>query len=143
MVDVYEFPTKSHTICDGYCYFMQKNDRIGKIELKVTFKDKWKTLDVIPLLPLVGVNHSQPILHLYKIMVDCYSIDDSINPFAIGYMINPSLHLTKVFREQVERYLSAIFHKNTMENTKDCLGKKNSCVMAIIMFYENNGVRPK
>ena len=52
-------------------------------------KDKWETLDVIPLMPLVGVNYCQPILHMSKIMVYCYSTDESINQFAIGYMINP------------------------------------------------------
>ena len=37
-----------------------------------------------------------------KIMVNLYSIDDSIHQFSIGYIINPSLHFNKVFREQVE-----------------------------------------
>ena len=35
-------------------------------------------------------------------MVHIYSIDDSINQFSIDYIINPSLHVNKVFREQVE-----------------------------------------
>ena len=30
-----------------------------------------------------------------------------------------------------------------METIKDCLKKKNSCAMALIMFYNNNGVKPK
>ena len=47
-------------------------------------KDKQETLDVIPLMPLVGVNNRQPILHMYKIMLHCYSTDESINQFAIG-----------------------------------------------------------
>ena len=54
-------------------------------------KDKWETLVVIPLMPLVGVNCRQPILHMSKIMVHCYTTDETINHFAIGYMINPSL----------------------------------------------------
>ena len=65
-------------------------------------------------MPLVGVNHRQPILHMSKIMVHCYSIDESINQFAIGYMINPPLQFNKVFREKVERCLSATFHEDTM-----------------------------
>ena len=73
------------------------NDRIGERKEKKT-KYRWETLDVIPLLPLVGVNHRQPILHMSKIMVYIYSIDDSINEFAIVYMINPSLKFNKVFR---------------------------------------------
>ena len=66
-------------------------------------KDKWETLAVIPLMPLVGVNNIQPILHMYKIMVKCYSTDETINQFVIGYMINPSLNCNKVFRIQVEK----------------------------------------
>ena len=42
-------------------------------------KDKWETLDVIPLIPLIGVNNRQHILHMYKRIVHIYSIDDSIN----------------------------------------------------------------
>ena len=114
-----------------------KNDRIRK-KNKVPGKDKWETLDVIPLIPLVGVNHRQPILHMSKIMVHCYSIDESINQFAIGYMINPSLNCKKVFREQVEKCLSVSFNEKTMETIKYFLRKKNTCVMALIIIYENN-----
>ena len=102
-----------------------------------------ETLGVIPLMPLVEVNNRQPILHTSKIMVCCSSPDDSINKFGIGYMINPSLNCYKVFREQVGKLLIVSLHKNTMENIKDCLRKKSTCVMALIMFYENNGEKPK
>ena len=30
-----------------------------------------------------------------------------------------------------------------MEAIKDCLTNNNKCVMALIMFYENNGIKPK
>ena len=76
-------------------------------------------------------------------MVHCYSIDEIINKFAIGYMINPSLNCNKVFREQVEKWLSVSFHKNTMENLRDCIHNHNTCIMAIIMIYENNGGKEK
>ena len=102
-----------------------------------------ETLDVIRLLPLLGVNHRQYILHMSKIMVHFYSINDSINQFAIGYMINPSLNFNKVFREKVQMFLSVTFNEKTMETIKNCLRKKNRCVMALIMFYENNGIKPK
>ena len=67
-------------------------------------KDKWETLDVIPLVSLVGLIHCQPILHISKIMVHFYSTYETINQFAIGYMINPSLNCNKVYREQVEKF---------------------------------------
>ena len=30
-----------------------------------------------------------------------------------------------------------------METIKDCLRKKNICIMELIMFYEKNGLKPK
>ena len=90
-------------------------------------------------MPLVGVDYSQPILNTSKIMVHCYYTDESINRFAIGYMTNLSLNCNKLFRERVEKYLSVSFQKKKMENIKDFLRKKNRYVMALIMFYENNG----
>ena len=71
-------------------------------------KDNWETLNVITLIPLVGVNHRLPILHISKIMVHCYSTDEIINQFAIGYMINPSLNCSKVFREKLKN--SEVFY---------------------------------
>ena len=94
------------------------NDRIGKIKEKVPSKDKWKTLEFISLIPLVGVNHRQPILHMYKRIVHFYSIDESIIQFAIGYMINPPLMFKELFREQVEKCLSSSFHKSKLEKLK-------------------------
>ena len=52
---------------------------LGKVNEKKSGKDKWETLDVIPLLPLVGVNYIQPILHMSKRMVHCYYTDETIN----------------------------------------------------------------
>ena len=76
-------------------------------------------------------------------MAHCYYTDESINQFTISYMINPSLNCNKVFRQQVENYLSVSFHKNTREAIRDFLRKKNTYVMAPIMFYENNVEKPK
>ena len=94
-------------------------------------------------MPLVGVNNCQPILHMSKIMVHCYSTDETINQFAIGYMINPSLNCNKVFRVQFEKCLSVSFNSRTMETIIYCLKNKNTCVMALIMVYENNGGNEK
>ena len=90
-------------------------------------------------MPTVGVNHRQPILHMYKRMVHYYTTDKTINQFSIGYMINPSLKFNNVLITQVEKCLSVSFSTRTMKTIKDCLMKKNTCVMALIMFYENNG----
>ena len=55
-----------------------------ELEKKVPGKYNGETLDFIPLMTLVGVNHRQPILHMSKIMFHCYSIDESINLLAIS-----------------------------------------------------------
>ena len=84
----------------------------------------WETLDFIPLFPLLGVVHFQPIVHVSKTMVQLYYTDESIIQLSIGYMIYPSLHVNKVFREQVENLLNATFHENTMENIRYVLKNK-------------------
>ena len=81
---------------------------------KVPGKDKRETLSFIPLIPLVGVNHLQPILHISKIMVHCYSTDKTINKFAIGYIIKTYLNCNKVFIVQVEKCLSVLFASRKM-----------------------------
>ena len=58
-------------------------------------------------------------------------------------MINPLLNFNKVLIEQDERYLIATFHEKTMVKIKYFLRNKNTYVMALIIFYENNGIKPK
>ena len=79
-----------------------KYDRIGKRKKKYQAKIDGK-FDIIPLFLLLGVNHCQPILHISKIFVCLYTKYEHINPFSIGYIINPTLHVDKVFIEQVEK----------------------------------------
>ena len=69
------------TSCVGEMIELEKEKK------KVPVKDKWETSDIISLIPIVGVNDIQPILHMFKIMVHCYTTDDTINQFSIGYMI--------------------------------------------------------
>ena len=64
----------------------EKNDRIGKIIIPEKYK--WEIPTVITLMPILGVNHRLPILHLSKRMVHTYTAGKTINKFAIGYMIN-------------------------------------------------------
>ena len=63
-------------------------------------------------------------------MVHCYYTDETINPFSNGYMINPSLNFNKLFKEQIETLLSSTFHERIMETIRDCMRKKNTCVMS-------------
>ena len=52
-------------------------------------------------------------------------------------MINPSLHVNKVFIEQVEKLLRATFHENEMDNIRYFMRKKGTWVIAIIMLYDS------
>ena len=60
-------------------------------------------------MPIVGVNHRLPILHMSKIMVHIYTTGKNIHQFTICYMINPSLQFNKIFKTQVEKCLGYIF----------------------------------
>ena len=78
-----------------------------------------------------------------KRMLHIYCPDYCTNKFAIGYMVNPKIHVNKVFIETIDKCLNAKFHEKTMENIRDDLKKKNKCVIALIMFYENKGTNPE
>ena len=105
-----------------------KDDKIVKIELKITSK--------YGPLTLLGVNHCQPILHMSKILVYIYTTYERINKFLIGYMINPTLHVNKVFREQVEKLLRDNFYQNTMEYIK-MLWEKGYMYYCTNNFYDS------
>ena len=62
-------------------------------------------------------------------MVHCYTRYETINQFAIGYMIAPSL----------QKFLRILFDAGTMETIKYFMRKNNTCVMALMIIYENNG----
>ena len=71
-------------------------------------------------------------------MVHCYYKDESINKLVIGFIINPSIKCEKLFREQVEKWISVLLHYRTMETIIYFLKNKKTCVMALIIIYENN-----
>ena len=72
--------------------------KIVELEKKNPAKDKWEVPTVIPLIPIVGVYHRLPKLHMSKIMVHIYTTEKTVHQFAIGYIINPSLHINKMFK---------------------------------------------
>ena len=94
-----------------------------KNKRKIPKKDKWEYCDFIILIPLLGLYHRQPLLHMSKIFVYINTTYERINPFSIGYMINPTLQVNKVFRDKVEKFLRDTFHQNTMKGIKHFLRK--------------------
>ena len=55
---------------------------------------------------------------MFKILVFFNKTEERINPFATGYMTNPTLHVNKVFRDQVEKCLKYTFYQITMKVIK-------------------------
>ena len=70
-----------------------------------------------------------------KILVYIYTTEKRMNPFEIVYLMNPVPHVNKVFIKQVEQCLRAKFHQNTMESIKSVMRKEDTCIIALIMFY--------
>ena len=64
------------------------------------------------------------------------STEKQDNKFLIGYMVNPTLNVNKVFRYQVEKFLTYIFHRSTMSGIRNDI-KKLFVRYCTINFYEN------
>ena len=92
---------------------------------------------------MVEVNHCQPIIQITKRIVYLQTTYEQRNQFAIGYMINPSIHINKVTRKQVVKFLRATFHENITEAIRYVIKNKDTCVFVLIMFYESKGKKPK
>ena len=67
-------------------------------KIRIESKYRQEAIDFFPLLPLIGLNHSQPIINIPKRMVYLYTTYEKINKLAIGYIINPSLQVDNMFR---------------------------------------------
>ena len=78
-----------------------------------------------------------------KKMVYIYSTEQTVHQFAICYMINPSLHINKIFKTQVETLLGCFFSIKTMQTIKKNLMKKNTSFVALVIIYETVGISIK
>ena len=94
---------------------LSKDDIIWR---KNPSKYKWEYCTVITLLTLLGVNNCQPLLHMSKTFIFINTEKDRTNQFAIRYMTNPTLHVNKVFRNQVLKLLKETFHQSTMKGIR-------------------------
>ena len=56
----------------------------------------------MPMLSLLGGNHSLPLFHMDKRFIWINETKERINECKIGYMINPNFNINKAFREKVE-----------------------------------------
>ena len=51
-------------------------------------------------------------------------------------MINPTLHVDKAFKDQVENYMNNTVGNVTQPSIKNVMTKKNTCVLELIIFYD-------
>ena len=90
-------------VIDNVSLCSEKMIELAKENKQISAKDKWELPAVISIMQIVGVNNHLPILHLSKRMLHIYSTEKTIHHFSIVYMINPSLHIKRIFREQVQK----------------------------------------
>ena len=67
------------------------------------------------------------------------SVEKHINPIAIGYMDNPTINDDKVLREIFDKCPKEKFHPSTISGIRNVIKNNNTCVIAIVMFYESRG----
>ena len=75
-------------------------------------------------MTLLGIDHCLPLLHMAKRFIWIEETGKRINDLDIGYMINPSFHVNKAFRDQVEKSMNTTFGELTQPFTKATLSKK-------------------
>ena len=116
---------------------------VGKKSKKNKNKDRWSYCHHVPMLPLFGNNRRLPLLHMAECFISLEETKKRIIEFEIGYMINPSLHVNKYFRDQVEKCMNTIVGKLTQSFIKAILSKNNTRVLSLIMFHETIVEIPK
>ena len=62
--------------------------------------------------------------------------EEHINKFAIVYMVNPTSHVNKSLKYQLEKCTNDTFGTTTQPFIKNTIKNKNSCVLALLIFYE-------
>ena len=89
-----------------------------------------------------GANRRIPLFHMSKCFI-CLNEKKIVNEFTIGYMINTVFNVNKAFREQVETCMYTTFGEITQPFIKATFSKKNTSVLALIIFYDTRAYNPK
>ena len=55
---------------------------------------------------MLGDNHFLPLLHMAKRFLCIHETNELIDDFSIRYMINPTLHGSKSFKDKVEKCMN-------------------------------------
>ena len=85
---------------------------------------------------LLGTNHRLPLSHMAKGYIWFKETNQRINEFSIGYMINPTSSINKAFKDNVTKCMKTIFGSITQPHISKILSKKQTIVLALLMFYE-------
>ena len=60
-------------------------------------EEEWNQLNIIDIHSLLGTNNCLPLSHMAKSYIWIEEINQRINEFSIGYMMNPDLDTNKAF----------------------------------------------
>ena len=110
---------------------------VGYKKETIETKDKWNQINILDMQSLLGTNCRRPLLHMSKSYIWLEGKNQRINEFSIGYMMNIYLNSNKAFREQVKVCLKNTFGPDTNIHISKILSKKDTRVLALVIFYEN------
>ena len=65
-----------------------------------------------------------------------------INEFSFAYMLNPHLNMNKAFKDHVKTFLSKTFGADTNKHINRKLMKRDTRVIALVVFYELGTFNP-
>ena len=109
---------------------------IGNKNEKIKNKDVWNHCHNFLILLLLRANHRLYLLHMAKSFLYLHETNDHINEFDIVYIINPTLHVNKAFKDQAEKCMNNTFGNVTQPFIENITTKKNTCVLALIIFHD-------
>ena len=100
-------------------------------------KDKWNQLNIMDIQYMLGTNHLLPLSHMDKSYIWLEDINQRMNQFSIGYMMNPNLSMNKAFKQKVKLCMKTKFSTSTMTHISKILLKPNKRVLTLVMFFQN------
>ena len=97
----------------------------------------------MPMLPLLGLDHCLPLLHMSTFFICINETKKPINGFAIENRINPGLNVKTSFIYQVGKCMHTTFGEITQPFIKSTLSQNNTSVLALTIFYKTISDNPK
>ena len=115
---------------------------VDYINQTIETKEKWNQINVLSIESMLGADCRIPLLHMSKSYLWIEETSQRINEFSFGYMFNPTLY-KKVFKEQVKACFKNTFGPDTNKHIIKTLPKKNTRVLALVVFYELGNTTPR